>query len=99
MRFPMAHSRPQPEPTSAYEWYVLGVLFLIYVVAYIDRQVMSVLLQPIKQEFGASDTAMGFLSGIAFAIFYVCVGMPIARWSDRGVRRRSSRSLSPCGAP
>jgi predicted MFS family arabinose efflux permease len=87
MRFPMALSRPQPEPTSAYEWYVLGVLFLIYVVAYIDRQLMSVLLQPIKQEFGASDTAMGFLSGIAFAIFYVCVGIPIARWSDRGVRR------------
>jgi predicted MFS family arabinose efflux permease len=95
MRFPMADRRPPqtppsgapPEAPDAYAWYVLGVLFLLYVIAYIDRQVMSVLLHPIKQEFGVSDTAMGFLSGIAFAIFYVCVGVPIARWSDRGVRR------------
>jgi len=100
MRFPMAAAQPPPQTPSshsatgapreapdAYAWYVLGVLFLLYVIAYVDRQVMSVLLQPIKQEFGVSDTAMGLLTGVAFAIFYFLFGIPIARWSDRGVRR------------
>ena len=78
--------RPAPD-SRGYANYVLAVLFLVYTVSYIDRQVMSVLLQPIKEDIGASDTAMGFLTGIAFAIFYVIAGIPIARWSDRGVRR------------
>ena len=74
-------------PSPAYSRYVLGVLFTLYAVSYIDRQLMSVLLEPIKNEMQVSDTAMGFLTGIAFAIFYVLMGIPIARWSDRGSRR------------
>jgi sugar phosphate permease len=71
--------------------YVLGVLFVVYVFNFIDRQVLSILIDPIKEDLGASDTAMGLLVGLAFAIFYTLAGIPIARWADRGSRRR-------CGA-
>ena len=65
----------------------MSVLFLVYVVSYIDRQLMAVLLDPIKADIGASDTAMGILVGISFALFYATLGMPIARYADRSVRR------------
>ena len=70
-----------------YANYVLGVLFFVYVFNFIDRQILSILLEDIKLELGVSDTAMGFLTGIAFAIFYTFAGIPIARWADVGVRR------------
>lgn len=70
-----------------YTRYVMGVLFLVYVISYIDRQLMSVLLEPIKIELDATDTEMGILTGVAFAIFYAIMGIPIARLADRSVRR------------
>jgi predicted MFS family arabinose efflux permease len=53
----------------------------------VDRSILSILLEPIKAEFQVSDTYLGFLSGIAFAAFYTVMGIPIARWADRGNRR------------
>ncbi len=73
--------------SPGYANYVLGVLFVVYVFNFIDRQVMSVFIGPIKQEFGASDTAMGLLVGFAFALLYTVAGIPIARWADSGNRR------------
>jgi predicted MFS family arabinose efflux permease len=73
--------------TPSYARYALGLLVLLYVINYIDRQVLSVLLEPIKQELGVSDTAMGLLTGIAFALFYTTAGVPIARLADAGARR------------
>jgi len=73
--------------SDTYRRYVLGLLFVVYVVNFIDRSVLNILLEPIKREFSPSDTALGFLSGVAFAIFYATLGIPIARWADRGVRR------------
>jgi len=70
-----------------YANYVLGVLFIVYVINFIDRQILAVFIGPIKQEFGVSDTAMGLLVGFAFALFYTFAGIPIARWADRGNRR------------
>jgi predicted MFS family arabinose efflux permease len=67
--------------------YMLALLVLLYVINYIDRQILSVLLEPIKQDLGVSDTAMGLLTGLAFALFYTTAGIPIARWADRGSRR------------
>lgn len=67
--------------------YVLGVLVVVYVFNFIDRQILNILLQSIKDEMGVSDSAMGFLTGPAFALFYTFAGIPIARWSDRGTRR------------
>lgn len=72
---------------SAYSWYVLVVLTLAYVSNHIDRSILSILIEPIKKEFGASDLMMGFLTGPAFALFYTIAGIPIARWADRGSRR------------
>ena len=76
-----------PPPSPRYPNYVLGVLFVVYVSNFIDRQILTILVQPIKQEFGASDTQMGFLTGFAFALFYTVAGIPIARWADLGNRR------------
>ena len=73
--------------TSAYSNYVLAVLFVVYVINFVDRQILSVFIGPIKQEFGVSDTVMGLLVGFAFALFYTIAGIPIARWADRGNRR------------
>jgi MFS family permease len=74
-------------PSRAHSYWVLGVLFLVYVFNFVDRQILSILIGPIKQELGVSDTAMGFLSGPTFALFYTLAGIPIARLSDRGSRR------------
>lgn len=74
-------------PSPGYANYVLILLFVIYVFNFIDRQILAILLDPIKAELGATDTQMGFLTGLAFAIFYTFAGLPIARVADTGVRR------------
>ena len=73
--------------STAYQWYALGVLFVVYVFNFIDRSVLALLAQSIKEDLQVSDTALGFLSGLAFAIFYTALGVPIARLADRGNRR------------
>jgi MFS family permease len=88
----MSEAPATPEPaarelTPGYANYVLGVLFVVYVFNFIDRQILSILLQSIKEDLGATDTQLGFLTGTAFAIFYTFAGIPLARWADRGVRR------------
>lgn len=80
-------SSDAPPPLSAaYSRYALGLLVVVYVFNFIDRSILSILLEPIKNEFELSDTFLGFLSGIAFALLYTIAGIPIARWSDRGSR-------------
>ena len=73
--------------SDGYRRYALGLLTVVYVFNFVDRQILSILLQPIKEDLQLSDTALGFLTGIAFALFYTFAGIPIARWADRGVRR------------
>jgi predicted MFS family arabinose efflux permease len=70
-----------------YRRWALGILTLVYVSNFVDRQILSILLEPIKQTFELSDTQLGFLSGISFALFYATLGIPIAMWADRGNRR------------
>jgi len=78
------------EPSTAfsesYTRYALGLLVVVYVFNFIDRSILSILLESIKEEFDVSDAYLGLLSGPAFAILYSVVGLPIARWSDRGTR-------------
>ncbi len=59
---------------------------LVYTSNFLDRQIFTLLMEPIKLEFGLSDTQLGFLSGIAFAMFYATLGIPIARLADRANR-------------
>lgn len=73
--------------TRSYRRYALLVLTAVYCSSHIDRNIMGILLEPIKRDLGLSDTQLGFLSGFAFAIFYATLGMPIAMWADRGNRR------------
>ena len=67
--------------------YTLAVLVIVYTVNFIDRQILSILLEAIKLDLGLSDQALGFLAGFAFAAFYATLGIPIALWADRGNRR------------
>jgi MFS transporter, Spinster family, sphingosine-1-phosphate transporter len=66
--------------------YLLALLTVIMVFNYVDRVAMGLMLQDIKLDLALSDTQLGFLTGIAFAIFYAGMGIPIARWADRGNR-------------
>ncbi len=68
-------------------WLFLGVLFLVSTSNYVDRNIIGVLLEPIKREFQISDTMLGLLTGFSFAIFYATLGIPVARWADRGDRK------------
>ena len=72
---------------GAYRWYVLAVLFLVTLFNVADRNIVHTLLQPIKEEFGASDTAMGLLIGFNFSVVHILASVVIARFADRGVRR------------
>src|SRR5579859_7730879 len=67
-------------------YYLLTVLTLIMIFNYVDRLSMGVMLQNIKLDLALSDTQLGFLTVIAFALFYAAVGIPIARWADHGNR-------------
>lgn len=72
---------------SSYRHYVLAVLLGGYLLNALDRSILSLLLEPIRREFGASDTQLGLLSGLAFALFYSTLAIPIAALADRWNRR------------
>jgi predicted MFS family arabinose efflux permease len=73
--------------SPGYRAWVLAALVVVYTFNFIDRQILSILLQPIKEDLGLSDTSLGFLTGFAFAIFYATLGIPIAMLADRWNRR------------
>jgi len=72
--------------SEGYKRYVLAALTLVYTLNYLDRGLIILLLQPIKEDLRLSDTQLGFVTGIAFALFYATLGLPIARLADRGNR-------------
>ncbi len=83
----MSHpTDPKDSTAPGRAYYTLAILFVVYIFNFVDRQILSVLLVPIKAELGASDTGMGFLTGFAFALFYTTAGIPIARLADRTSR-------------
>jgi predicted MFS family arabinose efflux permease len=78
---------PTETITPQYRRYAMLLLVLVLTSSHVDRQILAILLQPIKLELQLSDTQLGFLSGVAFAIFYATLGIPLAMWADRGNRR------------
>lgn len=72
--------------SPAYRRYGLAVMTAVYTLNLIDRGVMMLLLQPIKEDLQLSDSQLGLVTGIAFGVFYATLGLPIARWADRGNR-------------
>lgn len=82
----MARATPSPGL-----WHSHGLLFLLalmYADNFVGRQILAVMIEPIKQEFGASDSAMGLISGLAFAAVYAVLGLPAGRLADRLPRTR-----------
>ena len=73
--------------SRGYRYYALGLLTIVYVFNFIDRQIVVILQESIKEDLGLMDWQLGMLSGFAFAVFYVTMGVPIARIADKGVRR------------
>ena len=75
-----------PREASGYSWYVLGVLVVVYILNFIDRQILSILAVDIKADLGLTDGDMGFLGGAAFAVFYALFGIPLGRLADNWSR-------------
>ncbi len=86
--------------------YTVIMLMIVHVISHIDRSILGILLEPIKEDLGYSDTQLGFLSGIAFALFYATLGIPAAWLADRSNRRNFvaiacafwSLATAACGA-
>src|SRR5688572_1740302 len=79
-----AHELPPAQ--RRYRNYMLALLTAVFAFNWLDRLVLSLALQPIKLDLHLSDTQLGFATGIAFALFYATMGLPIALWADRGNR-------------
>src|SRR5262245_50635251 len=77
----------QPYPSSAYAWYVVGVLTFVYIFSFIDRQILNLLVRPIRRDLGISDFQMSLLMGTMFAAFYTIFGIPLGRLADSKNRR------------
>jgi len=77
---------PNQPATKGYSNFVLGALFVVYIFNFVDRQILAILIQPIKEDLGVSDTMMGLLTGPVFVISYTLAGLPLARWGDRHSR-------------
>jgi predicted MFS family arabinose efflux permease len=73
-------------PSASYKSYLLHFLMVVLAFNFVDRLALGLLLQDIKVDLTLSDTQLGLLSGMAFALFYAVMGIPIARWADRGNR-------------
>ncbi|MGL5839883.1 MAG: MFS transporter [Sphingorhabdus sp.] len=74
-------------PSSGKAWYTVIVLTIAYMIAYTDRLILSLLIDPVKDELNLTDTQMSIIVGASFALFYSTMAFPIARYADRGNRR------------
>lgn len=85
------HAGPASEsdatPVRAGAIYALAALLLAYILSFVDRNVMAVLIGPIREDFAISDFQYSLLHGFAFSMFYIFLGLPIARIADRGSRK------------
>ena len=72
----------QGTPSSAYAWYIVFLCMVAYIFSFIDRQVIALLVEPIRADLEISDTQFSLLHGLAFALFYAIMGRPIARLAD-----------------
>ena len=80
------HSTKQ-QSSMAYPWMVVAILMIAYVFSFVDRQILNLLVGPIRRDLGISDTQMSLLMGFSFAIFYTILGIPLGRLADRVSRR------------
>ncbi|MBK6867160.1 MAG: MFS transporter [Burkholderiales bacterium] len=74
-------------PSNSQAVYLLGMLIIAGILSFVDRQILALLVQPIRADLGISDTEISLLQGFAFAVFYVFLGFPLGRYADRANRR------------
>src|ERR1700693_443391 len=75
------------ESSFWYAWYVVIILMVCYTLSFVDRQILSLLVGPMKRDLALSDTRVGLLQGVAFALFYGLMGLPLGRLADTRNRR------------
>lgn len=80
---PAKSGAPTETKTDPYAWYVVAVLTLVYTFNFVDRQIIGIVSPAIKEELGLSDSMLGLLKGLAFAVLYTTLGVPIAWAADR----------------
>ncbi|QTN18311.1 MFS transporter [Brevundimonas sp. AJA228-03] len=80
-------SEPGLWPHSGWAWFAVAGLMVAYTSSFIDRQILTLLVQPIRADLTITDTQFSLLAGIAFSLFYTVMGVPLARLADRGSRR------------
>ena len=85
---PSASASVPRAQASRYSWYVLSVLVVVYILNFIDRQIVSILAVDIKADLNLTDSDMGFLGGAAFSVFYALFGIPLGRLADNWNRVR-----------
>lgn len=83
-----AGGRDEAALSPAYVRYALWLLLVVYTLNFLDRQIMNILGPEIQKELGFSDTFLGLLTGLAFALFYTILGIPLARYADRPTTNR-----------
>jgi MFS family permease len=91
------HQTIAQKPDTRQGWYVVGICTLAYIFSFIDRQILSLLVGPIKLDLGLTDTSFAFLHGFAFSIFYATLGVPIAGLADRMARPLVIAGALRCG--
>ena len=74
-------------PSTARAWTTVAILMLAYVLSFVDRQILNLLVGPIKRDLLLSDTQMSLLMGFSFALFYTICGIPLGRLADSTSRR------------
>ena len=84
---PATSSADTAYPNPRYAWYVVSILTLAYLVSFLDRQILALLVEPIRRDLDISDTQVSLLGNLAFGIFYTVLGLPIGRAADRFSRR------------
>src|SRR4051812_43066912 len=81
-----AQATPAQTRSTSYRYLVVGFLALIYTFNFLDRQIASILAEPIRKDLNLTDTQLGMLTGLAFAVFYTTCGIPVAWLADRARR-------------
>jgi predicted MFS family arabinose efflux permease len=83
----MAKAATGSEPSLRYSWFALGLLFVVALFNYVDRTILSIMQVALKRDLGLTDTQLGTLTGLSFALFYTTLALPVARLADRMSRK------------